>query len=260
MIEEHVRDAEKRPCSKRVRVVPLFFALSWALLGCGDQDGDGNGAPATSSAPLATTTTTPPSSSTVASTTTIALTVDERAFVVWPFPDSAVRYTDPVKVARSFAVEFVGFENPVMGTLREGDGRSGEIAVRPSATGPETTVLVRRFGPEGSWWVIGSVAADIEVTMPVPQSAVDDPLQMAGRSRAFEGTVEVDVIVDGSTARVGSGFVTGGSGPDLGPFTGSMRFASPRGGWGSVIFFTRSMENGQIWEAATVRVGFIGGD
>jgi hypothetical protein len=71
---------------------------------------------------------------------------------------------------------------------------------------------------------------------------------------------EVDVVVDGSTEPVGSGFVTGGSGPDLAPFTGSVRFPSPRGGWGSVIFFTRSMDNGQVWEATTVRVGFIGGD
>jgi hypothetical protein len=202
---------------------------------------------------------TTPLASTAAPTTTIALSVDDRAFVVWPFPNSSVRYTDPVAAATSFAVELVGFVSPVVGTFREGDGRSGEVVVRPSATGPMTTVLVRRFGSDGSWWVIGSVAANIEVTMPVPQSAIDDPLQMAGRSRAFEGTVSVDVVVDGSTARIGSGFVTGASGPDLGPFTGSMRFSSPKGGWGSVIFFTRSMENGRIGEASTVRVGFIGG-
>ena len=65
---------------------------------------------------------------------------------------------------------------------------------------------------------------------------------------------------DGSTARIGSGFVTGGSGPEFGPFTGSMRFASPQGGWGSVIFLTRSMEDGHVGAASTVRVGFIGAD
>jgi hypothetical protein len=59
---------------------------------------------------------------------------------------------------------------------------------------------------------------------------------------------------------VGTGFVTGGAGPDLAPFRGSIPFRSPKGGWGSVVFFTRSAEDGKVWEAATLRVGFIGGD
>ena len=214
---------------------------------------------ATTSSPTTTSSTTVTPSTSTAPTTTTALSTTERAFVVWPFPESDVRFDDPIAAATGFAVDLVGFVDPVVGDFREGDSRSGEIEVRHGATGPTTTVFVRRLGPDDTWWVLGSVAANIDVTEPMSQSAVDDPLPMVGRSRAFEGTVEVDIVADGSTERIGSGFVTGASGPDFGPFTGSLSFISPGGGQGTVIFFTRSMEDGQVWEATTVRVGFIGG-
>jgi hypothetical protein len=243
---------------RRARAVGVAATLLLLPLACGAQSDTGANTTSTSAEP--TTSAIAPSTSTVPPTTTVALSVDDRAFVVWPFPGSVVRYNDPVAAARSFAVDLVGFVDPVVGEFRAGDSRSGEVVVRPTSTGPETTVLVRRFGTDGSWWVIGSITTDIEVTLPSAQTAVDDPLQLAGRSRAFEGTVEVDIVADGSTTRIGSGFVTGGSGPDYGPFSGSMRFASPHGGWGSVILFTRSMEDGRVREASTIRVGFIGGD
>lgn len=239
------------------RVVVPCVAVLVLVPACGD---DSESTSTTTTAPPSTTTTAAPGTTTIAPTTTTAISTTDPAFVVWPFPDSDVRFDDPIDAATSFAVDLVGFVDPVVGEFREGDRRSGEIEVRHGATGPATTVLLRRLGPEDTWWVLGSIATNIDVTEPVAQSAVDDPLQMAGRSRVFEGTVEVDVVADGSTDRIGSGFVTGGSGPDFGPFSGSMRFTSPKGGWGSVIFFTRSMEDGQVWEATTVRVGFIGGD
>ncbi len=245
-------------CRTCVRVGAAGIASMLLVVACGDQSDTAVGATTSTGPP--TTSIVAPSSSTVPPTTTVALSVDERAFVVWPFPDSAVRYVDPVAAATSFAVSLVGFVDPVVGKFRAGDSRSGEVVVRPTATGPETTVLVRQFGADGSWWVTASLTADIEVVVPAAQSAVDDPMQLAGRSRAFEGTVEVAVIADGSTSRIGSGFVNGGSGPDYGAFNGSMRFTSPHRGWGSVIFFTRSMEDGQVREASTTRVGFIGGD
>jgi hypothetical protein len=230
------------------------------LPACGDDSDSGTGATTSGPPPSSTTSTTAAATTSFAPTTTTALSRTEQALVVWPFPDAEVRFDDPIEVATSFAVDLVGFVDPVVGEFREGDSRSGEIEIRARESGPATTVLVRQFGPESSWWVIGSIATNIEVTEPIAQSAVDDPLQMAGRSRAFEGNIAVDVVADGSTERIGSGFVTGGSGPDFGPFAGSMRFTSPQGGWGSVIFFIRSMEDGQVWEATTVRVGFIGGD
>jgi hypothetical protein len=244
----------------RATVVRACVVALVLLPACGDDSDSSTDTTTSSLSPTTTTSTTITSTTTTSPTTTTTISTTDRAFVVWPFPDSDLRFDDPIDAATSFAVDLVGFVDPVVGEFREGDSRSGEIEVRSSATGPATTVLVRRLGADDSWWVLGSIATNIEVTDPIPQTAIDDPLQMAGRSRAFEGTVEVDVVADGSTERIGSGFVTGGSGPDFGPFSGSLRFTSPQGGWGSVIFFTRSMEDGQIWEATTVRVGFIGGD
>jgi hypothetical protein len=229
----------------------LVVALVLALPSCGDDD-DG--------AATTTTPTTAPVTTTVPATTTTALSTTDRAFVVWPFPDSRIRYDDPVVAAREFAEQLVGFTDPVVGPFQEGDARSGEVPVRPRQDGPVTTVLVRRLGADDAWWVLGSVTEDIAVAEPAPQQAIDNPLQANGESRAFEGTVEVAVYADGSTTPLGTGYVTGGAGPELGAFAGSIPFRSPHGGWGSVVFSTRSAEDGRVWNAATVRVGFIGGD
>jgi hypothetical protein len=229
---------------------------------CGDDD---NGSSATTTAPSAASTTTAPgSSSTVAPTTavptTTALSRTELALVVWPFSESTTRYDDPTDAARGFATELVGFEDPVVGPFLQGDNRSGEVEIRANERGPVTTVFVRQFGPDDTWWVMGSATENIQIDDPQPQGAIDDPLQLSGRSRAFEAVVDVSVVADGRTAPIGTGFVMGGSGPDFGVFRGSIPFESPHGGWGSVILSTRSAENGQVWEASVVRVGFIGGD
>ena len=137
------------------------------------------------------------------------LASDDLAFVVWPFATGDRRYDDPVAVVRDFATELVGFDAPILGPFRQGDSRSGEVEIRAVANGPATTVLVRRFGPDDSWWVIGSLTADIEVDDPAPQSAIDDPLQLRGRARAFEDNVQVSVIADGDSRPIGEGFVTG---------------------------------------------------
>jgi hypothetical protein len=235
----------------------LLAAGAVVLAGCGD-DGD-TSTPSTSSS--ASSSTSAPSSTTSAPvTTTTALSVTDRAFVVWPDPGGSLRYDDPVDAARGFAEDLIGFENPILGPFMEGDSRSGEVEVRAVPNGPATTVMVRRIGPEDAWWVLGSVTADIDVTEPIPQSAIDNPLQVRGRARAFEGTVQVAVYRDGSTAPLGSGFVTAGGGSELEPFEGSIPFESPHGGWGAVVFFTTSAEDGQVWQATTVRTGFIGGD
>jgi hypothetical protein len=230
-------------------------AMALFVPACGDDDDAATPttAPATTTEPATTTTTAP-------TTTTTGLSPTDQAFVVWPDPGGSLRYDDPVEAATGFATGLVGFTDPVVGPFMEGDSRSGEVEIRAIADGPVTTVLVRKYGPDDAWWVLGSGTADIEVTDPLPQGAIDDPLQVSGRARAFEGTVQVTVVADGSTEVLGSGFVTGSGGIEMGPFEGSIPFESPQGGWGAVIFFTTSAENGQVWQAATVRVGFIGGD
>lgn len=219
-------------------------------------------APATTIAP-GSTTTTPTStapSTTGATSTTTTIVPDAYRTAVWPWYGDDLRYDDPVEAARGFAEDFVGFEDPVIGEFQQGDSRSGEVEVRPVEDGPVTTVFVRQVGDDETWWVLGSATANIEVDLPAPMSAVDDPLLVEGRASAFEGTVEVEIRVDDEREPLGTGFVTGSGDGTLGPFEGEIRWPNPGGGWGAVVFLTRSAENGQVWEAGVMRVGFIGGD
>jgi hypothetical protein len=162
--------------------------------------------------------------------------------------------------ATSFAVDLVGFTDPVVGAFQQGDSRSGEIEVRPLEDGPVTTVLVRQVADDDSWWVIGAVSENIEVDEPAPQQAIDDPVRLTGRARAFEGNVGVRIFADGSADPVGTGFVTGSGDGTLGPFDDEVRFDAAGARWGLVVFATDSAEDGRIWEATVVRVGFIGAD
>lgn len=198
----------------------------------------------------ATSTTTTPSTSTPAGDATIT--------AVWPRSDTAQRFEDPVAAARSFAVDFVGFTDPILGEFRQGDSRSGEVEVRPRADGPVTTVLVRQLGDDGSWWVLGSATANIEVTEPAALAAIGDPVTLKGKANAFEGTVNVDIRADGRDEPLAKGFVTGRMG-EMGPFDSTLAFPSPHDGYGAVVFRTLSAQDGSVWEAAVVRVKFAAG-
>jgi hypothetical protein len=188
-----------------------------------------------------------------------SLSPDELATAVWPFADGDLRYDDPTEAAAGFATDFLGFEDPVVGEFMQGDSRSGEVEIQPQDDGPVTTVFVRQLGSDDTWWVLGAATANIEFDYPVAGTAVDTPLEVTGSAQAFEGTVQVQVRVDGELDPIGEGFVTGG-GDSMQPFSGSVEFESPQGGWGAVVGLTLSAENGQVWEATVVRVGFIGGD
>lgn len=222
---------------------------------------DGDSPSSTTSSTQASSTT--GSTSSVPSTSTTVrpgtITVDEASEVVWPDPEGFRRFGDPAQAVRSFAVDLVGFTAPLLGTFRQGDTRSGEIEVRSRAAGPATTVLTRQLS-DGSWWVLGAVTGNIDLDDPIAGTAIDHPLRLVGRASAFEGTVQVSVFRRGSTTPLGEGFVTGSSGPELGPFDGFVSWANPGGGWGSVVLYTASAEDGTVEQAVAIPVGFIGGD
>lgn len=275
---EAAADAERRRRATLlvgglIVAVLMIVGLAWLVSGDdGDDDVATEPSTTTTTAAEETTTTAPttaaPTTTEAATTTTgtsgggglAPLGPDDAAFVVWPAPDGDVRYDDPVDAVTAFATELVGFTNPIVGELQQGDSRSGEIEVRADEQGPVTVVLVRQYGEDDSWWVIGAATADIEVDEPQPQQAIDDPLTVSGRARAFEGTVEVLVMADGQTEPLGTGVVTGRGDGVLGPFTGEIAWSNPGGGWGSVLFLTRSAEDGRVWQVTAIRVGFIGGD
>lgn len=180
---------------------------------------------------------------------------EDYASAVWPWFDGGIRYTEPVAAARGFATEFVGFTDPVIGEFMAGDSRSGEIEVRPRETGPVTTVFVRQLGPDGTWWVLGSATEDIEVDEPDALDEISSPLEVRGSALAFEGTVNVDIRVDGEDDPVYEGFVTGG-GIEMAPFDDDLEWDAPAEGAGAVVFKTVNAEDGQVWQAAVVRVRF----
>ncbi len=173
---------------------------------------------------------------------------------VWPFATSTTRYSDPVSAARGFAVDYVGFSDPVVGEFRQGDSRSGEVPVQAKATGPVTTVLVRQLGD--SWWVLGATTPNIQLTSPAASATISSPVRLQGTSTAFEATVNAEVRADGSAQPVGTGIVTGGANGELGPFDDTVAFNRPSTSAGALVLFTRSAEDGSITEATVVRIVF----
>lgn len=176
------------------------------------------------------------------------------AAAVWPALDGAIRYDSAEAAVRGFAVELIGFREPVLGRYQAGDSRSGEIEVRPRANAPATTVAVRRLADD-TWWVLGASTADIRLDAPSAGDTVRSPLEVTGAAQAFEGTVIVTLAVDGRDEPLLLGVVTGG-GDAMRAFRGTFRFDAPDGAAGALVLATDSAEDGRIWSATVVRVHF----
>ena len=174
---------------------------------------------------------------------------------MWPTTASGTRYQTPEEAAQGFAVDYLHMLSPVISQFRQGDARSGEVPVQPSATGPVTTVLVRKLGPDSSWWVLGAGTAAINLTEPVWNASISSPVILKGTSMAFEGTVQTQVREDDNSKPLGEGFVTGGS-KGMGPFNGTLAFAKSTSKYGAVVLDTISAEAGTVMEAMVIRVRF----
>lgn len=175
---------------------------------------------------------------------------------VWPYASGTVRYPTPEAAARGFATDFLGMHDPVVSEFRQGDTRSGEIDIGPAGGEPGTGLLVRQLTTDDSWWVLGAGTDSIDVVTPEAGALISSPVTVSGRSEAFEGTVPIEVRQDGSTRPIGSGFVTGGAGPDLGPFRGDITFAAPTVPSGALVFLVLDYERGGVAGATVRRVHF----
>lgn len=206
-----------------------------------------------------TTGSTTTSSATTASTaqTTTGEDPDTYRSAVWPWSGATNRYTDPVDAARGFAVDFVGFNDPVVGDFQQGDSRSGEVEIRPVADGPVTVVFVRLLGSDDTWWVLGAATENITLTEPTAMTEIESPLTVAGTVLAFEGQVEVALRADGVTQPLVETFATGG-GDQTRPFETSIEWPETDADGGALVLTTSGGEDGRIWEASVTRILFDG--
>lgn len=190
------------------------------------------------------------------STPTISPPATPTQAVVWPDPDSGTRFATPDAAARSFAVDLAGFADPVLGEFQAGDGRSGEIELRPRPTGPVSTILLRQVGSDDSWSVIAVVNENIVITQPAAGDVVANPMVLVGQARAFEGHVDVRLFAHGQTEPIATGFVTGRGDGVLGPFDSTLEWPPATQGPGILVLSTSSAEDGPLWDVAAIPINF----
>lgn len=241
----------------------MIATLQLAACG-GSSDGSSTSTTARASTTTRATTTVTSTSTTLATTTTApkattsAPPVGQPDEAVWPFASTTTRYRTPSAAASSFATEYLGFVAPVVGRFQQGDSRSGEVPIRPQASGPVTTVLVRQLTSDGSWWVIGAATDNIRLASPQALATITSPVTVAGRSTAFEATVNVEIRQDDTVEPLAEDVVMGGSMGDMGPFSKAISFGPQSADAGAIVLKTLSAKDGSIWEATVIRVSFGG--
>lgn len=234
--------------------LPALVVLASVLVGaCGGDDG-GEARGATTTIDRSTTSSTSAPDPTSPTAETLPPGHEQPADVVFPDAATSRRFDDPVAVARAFAADWVGFTDPDVGEARTVEDGSAEVDVRPTATGPVTTVSTRRLDGDGTWWVTGASTPALQLQDPAAGDEVAPPLEVGGQSTAYEGTVDVELRADGQDTPLVQGFVNGGANGQMGPFAGTFPFDPAGSGAGSVVLSTRGGEDGRIWEATVVRV------
>lgn len=206
-------------------------------------------------APAVSPTTTATTAGPTTSSSPPSIAVDQ---AIWPASDAASRFADPVAAVRSFATDYLGMRAPVVGEYRAGEPRAGEVELRRKAgPGPVTTVSVRELRP-GAWSVIAAASPNLRLESPRALQAVSSPLRVTGQSTAFEATINVAVRDDGQRAGqfLAEAHTMGGSNGEMGPFSTSLDYKTPRHEAGAVLLFVLSAEDGGLQEATVTRVRF----
>jgi hypothetical protein len=223
----------------------LVLALLVGILSLTD-DGD-------DTTPSTTTSSTSASTSSTSTTAAPATTIPdaELDIVMFPARDGARTFNDPRLVARAFAVDLLGFTDPVVGLYTAGDSRSGEVAIRVAEAGPPTVVLVRQLSND-NWYVLGAQAEPIVLTTPAAGTRLVAPQPLLGEAYAFEGTVNVSLYVDGTDDPIAQTVVTGRGDGILGPFAGEIDYTAPSGTTrGTLVLRSLGGEDGEATMAAT---------
>ena len=240
--------------TERRRFVPAASALvGFVLVAAACSSSAKTSTPATTttrSTVVAASTSSSVTASTAATSTTIPLR--DVSTAVWPTVTGPDRYRAASDAARTFAVSYLHFVKPVVGTFRAGDARSGEVPIRPRATGPVTTVLVRQLVSDGTWWVLGATTPNIVVRRPATLATIASPVELSGSSTAFEATVQYAVREDDQTKPLAEGFVMGGANGRMGPFKAKVALSRPTRAYGAVTLYTISPADGNVLEASVI--------
>lgn len=259
-IEEKLMEAQRDNNRTRLLIglgsAAAVLAVVVAVIAVTDDDGDQELDVSDTSTTVEETTTSEVTTTTGGTTTTFAPTVDP-ANAIWPRVNTSQRFESPMAAVQSFAVDFLGFVDPVMGEYQAGDLRSGEVPIQPRADGPTTTVLVRQL-EDDTWFVIAADTADITIEEPAPGADVDCPLRLTGTALAFEGTVDVAIHADFVEEPIGTGFVTGSGSPPAGPYEGEVECDLEQLDdgvhYGVLVLSTTGGEDGQLWTAEVMRI------
>jgi hypothetical protein len=189
-----------------VAAVAVLLVLS---VGCGDDSEQ----PPAGSTTASTATTVEVTSTTEASTTTSVIPTTLPATTapsttaipavqpaMWPAPD--VVFATPEDAARDFVAKALGVP-PVLGEFQQGDSRSGEIVVfltdgETPIDSPRGTLLLRQLGASDGWFVIAAVSDGAGIDVPASGSTIAaGPLQVSGKARGFEASINVVAFVAG---------------------------------------------------------------
>lgn len=218
----------------------------------GDDDDQVDVADTTTTESTTTTEETTTSTTEETTSTTDGFAVVDPAPVVFPDPTTSQRFEDPVSLAASFARDYVGMTEPIVGELVEGDSRSGEVEVRAFEDADPTTVLVRQL-EDDHWFVIGAATDSIQPATPEALATISSPFTLTGQAYAFEGTVQVELRVDGGGEPLASTFVTGRGDGELGDYEGELTFdPQPAGTFATILYLSEGGEDGApIYFAAT---------
>lgn len=232
-----------------VAAVAVILALVAVVLAGGDDDG---GDVAAGSSTTTTTEETTTTTTEVTTTTQFSQPVDSYA-VTFPSPTDSRRFDAPAPAARAYATDVLGFTELALGEIGGSQDDTAEVTLTDREGGPETVVQLERL--EGSWFVTGSQAPHIEVSEPSPGTALATPFQTSGRALAFEGTVDVLVLEQGSPLPRGTGFVMGSGTPPPGPFSGRIVYTAPDEPLpGVLVYRTLSAEDGRVLQATSFPV------
>jgi Immunoglobulin-like domain of bacterial spore germination len=176
-------------------------------------------APPTTTAPGSSTTVTPPPAS---------VDVDQ---VLWPNPAGELT-ADPLDAVRGFLSGPLGISDAPLSPFRETEPGVGDVDVYARGEAGQTldrvasTVTLRRLDGQ-HWFVTGAVSSDVEIETPEPLATVSSPLDVSGRVRGHEGTVNVWMLDRFGGDRVDSDPATGTGGSErLEPFSAEVSFVA----------------------------------